>query len=104
MQRTGTLLLDERDWDQLGWVYVDDGTMDLRDVHRMSAFVSVYGVEIILWAGRAWIDPADNCVKFRHPGMEAEIMPALQKLWDGAYNLVTIHGDTWIVWATPTCL
>ena len=94
--RNDTLYLTIPDhlWNAIGWPGSDN------DADRLLAQVSINGTMHHMEAYRATVDDS-GCIVLANPAMEAEEMPILQALYDGAYELTTIRGEKYAVFMFP---
>jgi len=81
-------------WEAIG--YNADSAPNCR---LLAPTLFINGVGFHLEAGL--VEMVDNCATFVDPAMEAEVMPALQALYDGAYELTTIQGRLYVVYGFP---
>jgi hypothetical protein len=90
---TLNLTIPDDAWTECGW----NGP---ENADRLLTQVCVNGTMHHLEAYRATVGE-DGCVVLSNPEMEAERMPKLQGLYDGAYQLTPIRGHDYVVFMFP---
>jgi hypothetical protein len=90
---TINLTIPDDAWQETGW----DGP---ENADRLLAQVCINGTMHHLEAYRAEVDD-DGCIVLANHAMEEDRMPALQEVYDGAYELTAIRGAEYVVFMFP---
>lgn len=93
MTKTIRINIPDEYWCETGW----DTPGSMND--RLLAQVTINGTPHHLEAYRVAI--RDGLIELANPAMESELMPTLQDLYDGGYEITKIRGGDYVLFMFP---